>query len=38
MSATITRQELAGAIDAGTVTVVEVLGPQYFEQGHLPGR
>jgi rhodanese-related sulfurtransferase len=37
MSATITRQELAAAIDAGTVTVVEALCPQYFEQGHLRG-
>jgi rhodanese-related sulfurtransferase len=36
MSAFITRQELVEAIDAGTVTVVEALGPQYFEQGHLP--
>jgi rhodanese-related sulfurtransferase len=36
MSALITRQELRDAIDAGTVTVVEALGPQYFEQGHLP--
>jgi len=37
MSATITRQELAAEIDAGTVTVVEALGSQYFEQGRLPG-
>ena len=37
MSTAITRQELAAAIDAGTVTVVEALGPQYFEQAHLPG-
>jgi rhodanese-related sulfurtransferase len=37
MSTTITRSELAAAIDAGTVTVVEALGPQYFEQGHIPG-
>jgi rhodanese-related sulfurtransferase len=37
MSATITHQDLAAAIDAGTVTVVEALGPKYFEQGHLPG-
>jgi rhodanese-related sulfurtransferase len=36
MSATITRRELAAAVDAGTVTVVEALGQQYFEQGHLP--
>jgi rhodanese-related sulfurtransferase len=37
MSALITRDELAAAIDSGTVTVVEALGPQYFSQGHLPG-
>jgi rhodanese-related sulfurtransferase len=36
MSAPITRQDLRDAIDAGTVTVVEALGPKYFEQGHLP--
>ena len=36
MSAVITRQELADAIDAGRVTVVEALGAQYFEHGHLP--
>ena len=36
MSTPMTRQELRDAIDAGTVTVVETLGPQYFEHGHLP--
>jgi rhodanese-related sulfurtransferase len=37
MSALITRDELATAIDNGDVVVVETLGPQYFEQAHLPG-
>ena len=37
MAGLITRQELASAIDAGGVVVVEALGPQYFESGHLPG-
>ena len=37
MSGLIQREELAAAIDAGGVTVVEALGPAYFEQGHLPG-
>jgi rhodanese-related sulfurtransferase len=37
MSALITRDELAAAIDEGGVVVVEALGPQYFAQGHLPG-
>ena len=37
MSALITRSELAEEIDRGAVVVVETLGPQYFEQGHLPG-
>jgi rhodanese-related sulfurtransferase len=37
MSAVITRDQLSAAIDAGSVTVVETLGPHYFEQGHLPG-
>ena len=37
MAETITREELKTAIDAGTVTVVETLGPLYFAQGHLPG-
>lgn len=36
MSGLITREQLVSAIDAGEVTVVETLGPQYFEQGHLP--
>lgn len=37
MAETITRDELKAAIDAGTVTVVETLGPMYYAQGHLPG-
>ena len=34
---TITRQELQAAIFAGEVTVVETLGPLYYEDAHLPG-
>jgi rhodanese-related sulfurtransferase len=37
MATTITRDELAAAIDDGTVTVVETLRAEHFEQGHLPG-
>ena len=37
MAKTITREELKSAIDAGEVTVVETLGAEHFEQGHLPG-
>jgi rhodanese-related sulfurtransferase len=37
MTNLITRTELEQAIADGTVTVVETLGPQYFESGHLPG-
>ena len=37
MTNQITRAELRDAIAAGTVTVVEALPAQYFEQGHLPG-
>lgn len=37
MTNTITRTELAHLIESGDVTVVEALGPQYFESGHLPG-
>ena len=33
----ITRSELVELIAVGDVTVVETLGPQYFESGHLPG-
>ena len=34
---TITRNELQAAIAAGDVIVVETLGPQYYEDAHLPG-
>jgi rhodanese-related sulfurtransferase len=37
MTALITRDELKAAIDAGTVTVVDALGGQYYEKQHLPG-
>src|SRR5947209_8770599 len=37
MSALITRDQLRAEINAGTVTVVETLGPAYYESGHLPG-
>ena len=37
MTALITRDELRAAIDAGTVTVVDALGGQYYAQQHLPG-
>ena len=37
MSRTITRDELRTAIEAGEVVVVEALGPQYYEDAHLPG-
>ncbi|MGC5010414.1 rhodanese-like domain-containing protein [Streptosporangium sp. DT93] len=37
MTALITRDELRTAIDAGTVTVVDALGGQYYAQRHLPG-
>jgi len=37
MTETIDRAELARAIDANEVTVVETLRDQHFEQGHLPG-
>ncbi|HEX2050143.1 MAG TPA: rhodanese-like domain-containing protein [Actinomycetota bacterium] len=33
----IERDELRTRIDAGDVTVVEALGPEYFEDAHLPG-
>ena len=34
---TITRHELQAALDAGDVTVVETLGPLYYDDAHLPG-
>jgi len=37
MSEKFGRDQLKRAIDAGEVTVVETLGSEHFEQGHLPG-
>ncbi|MEV2275340.1 rhodanese-like domain-containing protein [Nocardiopsis sp. NPDC049922] len=37
MTALISREELRGYVDAGTVTVVDALGGAYYEQQHLPG-
>ena len=37
MTALITRDELEAELAAGTTTVVETLGPAYYEAGHLPG-
>ncbi|MFF7458015.1 rhodanese-like domain-containing protein [Kitasatospora sp. NPDC008115] len=37
MTALITRTELATAIEAGSVTVVDTLGGDYYAQQHLPG-
>lgn len=37
MTALITRNELTAAIDAGTVTVVDTLGGEYYAKQHLPG-
>lgn len=34
---TIKTEELKAAIDAGRVTVVEVLMPKEYEKGHIPG-
>jgi rhodanese-related sulfurtransferase len=35
---TITLDELKAALDAGEdITLVEALGPMYFEEAHLPG-
>ena len=34
---TITRDELQALIETGDVVVVETLGPQYYEDAHLPG-
>jgi hypothetical protein len=38
MTALITREELEQEIAAGSVTVVETLGPAYYEDAHLPAR
>ena len=37
MTALISRDELKAAIDAGTVTVVDALGGDYYAKQHLPG-
>ncbi|MFI6742846.1 rhodanese-like domain-containing protein [Nonomuraea sp. NPDC050451] len=37
MTALITRDDLAAAIEAGTVTVVDALGGAYHAKQHLPG-
>ena len=37
MPALITRDQLRSEIEAGIGTVVEALGPLYYESGHLPG-
>ncbi|MFC6883571.1 MULTISPECIES: rhodanese-like domain-containing protein [Actinomadura] len=37
MTALITRDELKAAIDAGSVTVVDALGGEYYAKQHLPG-
>jgi rhodanese-related sulfurtransferase len=37
VTALITRDELRVAIDAGTVTVVDALGGEYYAKQHLPG-
>ncbi|GAA4203983.1 rhodanese-like domain-containing protein [Actinocatenispora rupis] len=37
MTALITRDELRAEIDAGTVTVVDALGGEYWAKQHLPG-
>jgi rhodanese-related sulfurtransferase len=37
MTPLIARDELKSAIDAGTVTVVDTLGGEYYAQQHLPG-
>jgi rhodanese-related sulfurtransferase len=37
MTALITRDELQAAIEAGTVTVIDALGGEYYAKQHLPG-
>ena len=37
MTALISRDALKAAIDAGTVTVVDALGGDYYAKQHLPG-
>jgi rhodanese-related sulfurtransferase len=37
MTALITRDELRAGIEAGSVTVVDALGGEYYAKQHLPG-
>lgn len=37
MTALITREDLKAAIEAGSVTVVDALGGDYYAKQHLPG-
>ncbi|MFI1917402.1 rhodanese-like domain-containing protein [Nocardia sp. NPDC020380] len=37
MTALITRDELAKEIEAGSVTVLDALGGEYYAKAHLPG-
>jgi rhodanese-related sulfurtransferase len=37
MTALITREELQAALGAGTVTVLDALGGEYYAKQHLPG-
>ncbi|MFI9504172.1 rhodanese-like domain-containing protein [Nocardia sp. NPDC052566] len=37
MTTVIERAELAAAIEAGAVTVLDTLGAGYYEKAHLPG-
>ncbi|TCK00328.1 rhodanese-like domain-containing protein [Nocardia alba] len=37
MTTLITRDELARGIAAGTVIVLDALGPEYYAKAHLPG-
>jgi rhodanese-related sulfurtransferase len=37
VTALITREQLRAEIDAGTVTVVDALGGEYYAKQHLPG-
>ncbi|MFV2083122.1 rhodanese-like domain-containing protein [Micromonospora sp. LOL_021] len=37
MTALVSRDELKTAIDAGTVTVLDTLGGEYYAKQHLPG-
>ncbi|MEV0299451.1 rhodanese-like domain-containing protein [Nocardia sp. NPDC050710] len=37
MTGLITRDELVEAIEAGSVTVIDALGGEYYAKAHLPG-